>query len=116
MSKAPDPRTSSAYRKFRDEFCAPKLGARCWLCGELIHYHQRPRHRLGPSLDHLVPLSRGGSLLDPSNARLAHYGCNCARGNGLSRRGNPRTDPYRKAIEREPFGNDRTPNNYSRKW
>ncbi|MFF2475095.1 HNH endonuclease [Streptomyces sp. NPDC058066] len=48
---------------------------------------QHPRQRRRPpaplafTLDHLVPLSLGGDLLDPANARSAHRRCNSARGN-----------------------------------
>ncbi|MFF3243368.1 HNH endonuclease [Streptomyces sp. NPDC002870] len=31
------------------------------------------------TLDHAVPLSKGGSLLDPANARSMHRRCNSAR-------------------------------------
>jgi len=74
------PRSTSAYKALAREVCRPRPGARCWLCNEQIVFHLRPRHPLGPSLDHVVPLAKGGSLLAPGNARLAHYGCNSSRG------------------------------------
>ncbi|MGW0633441.1 HNH endonuclease [Streptomyces sp. NPDC002758] len=40
--------------------------------------------RMTNALDHEVPLSKGGSLLDPANARAAHRRCNSARGNRLT--------------------------------
>lgn len=43
----------------------------CWLCG----------HGGADSVDHVIPRSRGGSLLDPSNLRPAHLRCNIQRGN-----------------------------------
>lgn len=81
-----NPRNGSRYRTL----CARQrnLGLPCWLCGHDIRYDIR-----GPdagkdgdafTLDHLVPLSRGGSLLDPANARSAHRRCNSARGNRTS--------------------------------
>nr|WP_256122652.1 HNH endonuclease [Streptomyces sp. LUP47B] len=33
------------------------------------------------TLDHEQPLSKGGNLLDPANARPAHRKCNSSRGN-----------------------------------
>lgn len=68
-----------AYRNAAEAICAPRWGAICWLCREPIEYGLRPRHPRGPSLDHIVPLNQGGSLLDPANHALAHYGCNTAR-------------------------------------
>ncbi|MFD6684170.1 HNH endonuclease, partial [Micromonospora parva] len=58
-----------------------RLGLPCWICGNEIGYRLDARHRLSFTLDHLVPLSRGGSLLDPANARSAHRACNSGRGN-----------------------------------
>jgi 5-methylcytosine-specific restriction endonuclease McrA len=43
----------------------------CWLCG----------HPGANSVDHVVPLSKGGARLDPANLRPAHMICNSRRGN-----------------------------------
>ncbi|WP_371674455.1 HNH endonuclease [Streptomyces sp. NBC_00289] len=53
----------------------------CWLCGHNIDPRLDPRHPMSWTLDHLVPLSRGGDLLDPANARPAHRRCNSSKGN-----------------------------------
>jgi 5-methylcytosine-specific restriction endonuclease McrA len=42
------------------------------------------KHPLAFTLDHLVPLSKGGDLLDPINARSAHRRCNSRRGNRMT--------------------------------
>jgi 5-methylcytosine-specific restriction endonuclease McrA len=57
------------------------LGMPCARCGHAINPHLDPRHPLSFTLDHIVPLSLGGSLLDPANARSMHRRCNSARGN-----------------------------------
>lgn len=78
-----NPRNGRPYRRF----CAQQRALRlpCWLCGEPIRYDitGRPagRHPDAFTLDHIVPISRGGRLLDPANARSAHRRCNSARGN-----------------------------------
>lgn len=41
----------------------------CWLCGT-------PG---ADSVDHVIPLSKGGPELDPANLRPAHGRCNSAR-------------------------------------
>lgn len=56
----------------------------CWLCGEPIHWGADPRSPRAPSVDHVVPRSLGGNPLDLANCRLAHLGCNAARGNRLA--------------------------------
>ncbi|WP_262058537.1 HNH endonuclease [Streptomyces sp. STR69] len=66
----------------------------CWWCGGPIRYditgYAAQRHRDAFTLDHATPLSRGGDLLDPANARSAHRRCNSARGN--------RTDAARQPV------------------
>lgn len=54
---------------------------RCWVCGEPIdRSSEDPRAPDAISLDHQVPVSRGG--VDAlSNLKLAHVRCNRARGN-----------------------------------
>lgn len=54
-------------------------GLACWLCGHPIDYSLRWPHTMSFSLDHVVPLEHGGSLLDPANAASAHVKCNCRR-------------------------------------
>lgn len=60
-------------------------GDRCALClgehGPVILDRDDPAYsKLGPSVEHKLPRSRGGSD-DPSNLTLAHRRCNSARGN-----------------------------------
>ena len=57
------------------------LGLACSLCGEPIDYTAPPRTSRSFSVDHVTPLTKGGSLLDPANLQPAHYGCNSAKGN-----------------------------------
>ncbi|MFD8404653.1 HNH endonuclease [Streptomyces anulatus] len=80
---AGNPRTGRAYRRLCDWLRAQRLP--CWLCGHNIAYEVRGpeagKHPLAFTLDHEQPLSKGGDLLDPANARAAHRRCNSARGN-----------------------------------
>lgn len=70
--------------------CAAQRALRlpCWWCGQAIDYtitgRRAQRDREAFTLDHAVPLSRGGSLLDPTNALSAHRRCNSSRGNRLT--------------------------------
>ena len=50
----------------------------CWLCGQPVNKNLRGTDPLGPSVDHVVPLARGGSNAR-GNLRLAHFGCNSSR-------------------------------------
>jgi 5-methylcytosine-specific restriction endonuclease McrA len=51
---------------------------RCGICREPIRAKTGPRR---PSVDHIVPLSRGGQH-ELSNLQAAHYVCNLAKNNG----------------------------------
>jgi len=53
----------------------------CGLCGLAVDPLTRHPSRLSASLDHIVPLGRGGSHTYP-NVQLAHLGCNIAKGPG----------------------------------
>lgn len=52
---------------------------RCQLCGRKVA-KTLPPHPLSPTLDHIVPLSRGGAH-EPRNVQLAHWRCNVRRWN-----------------------------------
>lgn len=76
---AGNPRNGRPYRRLVAALKA--AGYPCWICGHNIPPDLDARHPLSFTLDHLVPLSRGGDLLDPANARSAHRRCNSTRGN-----------------------------------
>ncbi|MEV7712303.1 HNH endonuclease [Streptomyces sp. NPDC088270] len=76
---AGNPRNGRPYRRLVDEL--RRRGDPCWICGHDIPPGIDARHPLSFTLDHAVPISRGGALLDPANARSAHRSCNSARGN-----------------------------------
>lgn len=51
----------------------------CWLCNEPVDMEDDPKiGDWSPSLDHVIPRSRGGSH-DPENLRTAHRWCNSVR-------------------------------------
>lgn len=47
----------------------------CGLCGELVDRERRHPDPLAPSLDHILPLARGGTN-DLSNLQISHLRCN----------------------------------------
>lgn len=52
---------------------------RCGLCGQPVDLKVM-KGREQPSIDHIIPLSRGG-LDERCNTQLAHCGCNSKKGN-----------------------------------
>ncbi|GIH91955.1 HNH endonuclease [Planobispora siamensis] len=77
-------RTGRPYRTLREQLRNSPAGRVCWICGHGIDLRLPARHPLSWSLDHVVPLDRGGDELNPANARAAHYGCNSRKGNRMS--------------------------------
>ncbi len=63
-------------------------GWTCWLCGHRVDPHAPIGSPSSPTVDHVVPRSRGGSN-DVANLRLAHRRCNGRRGNHLPELGWP---------------------------
>lgn len=58
---------------------AERDGWRCHLCGGKVPQREHRGRPLDPEIDHLVPVSAGGSD-EPSNVALAHRKCNMSRG------------------------------------
>ena len=52
----------------------------CHLCGEMVDETLPRLAKMGASLDHVVPISKGGTD-EPENLKLAHFICNVRKGN-----------------------------------
>lgn len=86
--------TTRAYRRaqaiiFKQTVCQRCFNAKGPIvrqrCDPAVHPHHArlaycPTHPLAPSLGHKQDLQHGGSVLDPRNHRLEHYGCNSSAG------------------------------------
>lgn len=57
----------------------------CHLCHRPVDKTLSGRDPFGPTVDHRIPRSQGGPLLDRSNLALAHLRCNAAKKNRLPR-------------------------------
>jgi len=62
---------------------AERDGWTCQLCDGPVDKDLSWPHPLSKSLDHIEPLSLGGSH-DPGNVQLAHLRCNTAKGNRVA--------------------------------
>jgi 5-methylcytosine-specific restriction endonuclease McrA len=78
---------SYKYRARRLNFAPSKLAIAyiynytCWICGQLIDLSLDYNHKSALTLDHVIPLARGGTD-DLDNLRPAHRACNSKRGAG----------------------------------
>lgn len=64
------------------EDLAIRDGRRCQICLKKLDLRLPSTHDYGPTLDHILPVSRGGTN-ESNNLRLAHRICNMKRGNRL---------------------------------
>jgi hypothetical protein len=68
-------------------------GWRCYLCGELVKRDVPRTDPDGPTIDHVVPLSRGGTD-DLANVATAHWRCNRDKGSRRVAVGPSQVDTY----------------------
>lgn len=61
---------------------AERDGWVCGICVEVIDQAAKWPAPGSPSIDHVIPLSRGG-IHDPDNVQLAHLSCNSSKGDRL---------------------------------
>lgn len=53
-------------------------GHECMLCGTPMEMDKSVPHPLAPTIDHIVPLARGGTH-EPANVQAAHFLCNATK-------------------------------------
>lgn len=71
-------RTGRPWLRVREQVILEEVD--CGICGGVVDKSLRYPDPRSASVDHVVPLSRGGDLLDRLNLRLAHWSCNTKRG------------------------------------
>lgn len=70
-------RSAFVQRVYRKEIFE-RDGWRCQLCHKKVNKHLSAPHPMSASLDHIIPLARGGTH-EPSNCQLAHLTCNSTK-------------------------------------
>lgn len=75
------------YRATLRNLSVEKMGDRdnwtCHICREPVNPLLPSNHREGASVDHVIPLSRGGSD-EPENLKLSHWICNVRKSNKVN--------------------------------
>ncbi len=51
----------------------------CALCGRPVNFDLKFPNPMSPTIDHIVPVAKGGHPSDISNLQLAHLACNRAK-------------------------------------
>lgn len=57
----------------------------CALCGKPVDFSLRYPNPMAKSIDHIIPINRGGHPSDISNLQLAHWCCNRKKADKLQR-------------------------------
>lgn len=63
-----------AYENARKKILATQTV--CGICGKPVDFSYKYPHPLSPTVDHIIPVSKGGHPSDLSNLQLAHRCCN----------------------------------------
>lgn len=63
-----------AYEKARQKIL--KTQTHCGICGKPVDFSYTYPHPLSPTVDHIIPVSKGGHPSDINNLQLAHRCCN----------------------------------------
>ena len=71
-------KSGSGHSPYRELDIFERDGWACQLCGRRINRRLRHPHRLSKTIDHIVPLSKGGFDC-PKNVQAAHFGCNSGK-------------------------------------
>lgn len=66
-----------AYDKAREVIL--KTQDHCGICGKPVDFSLKYPHPMSPTVDHIIPVSKGGHPSDPANLQLAHRCCNRAK-------------------------------------
>lgn len=48
----------------------------CGICGHPVDFSLKPPHPMAPTIDHIIPIAKGGHPSDIDNLQLAHWTCN----------------------------------------
>ena len=83
-------RATDARRSHKRRAAGPKVmsvdqiaardGCACYVCGRRVDLSLSGSAKWGPTIEHRIPVSRGGTN-DPENLALSHRYCNVSRGN-----------------------------------
>ena len=55
----------------------------CGICSKPVEFSYKAPHPLSPTVDHIIPVSKGGHPSDISNLQLAHRCCNRQKSDSL---------------------------------
>ena len=73
-----DGKAKSSYEKAKKIIYASQ--SNCAICGRAVDFDKRFPDPWSPTLDHIVPIAKGGDPASIENLQLAHLQCNRIKG------------------------------------
>ena len=89
-----------------------KTQTHCALCGGEIDKSLKCPHPQSAVVDEIIPVSKGGSPIDPANVQLAHWECNARKSDAILAGG---SDNKKQKINLPPLTKN-LPTRQSRNW
>ena len=82
MAKRYRPDMDGAFRSAYDKNRKRVLNENdvCAICGLPIDKRLKFPHPMSPTVDHIIPVAKGGHPSDPTNLQIAHLICNQVKG------------------------------------
>lgn len=74
----------------------------CGICGRPVDMSLRYPNPMAKSIDHIIPISKGGHPSDISNLQLAHWECNRQKSNKISMEDIKKNGDLKRASETIP--------------
>lgn len=59
----------------------------CGICGHPVDFSLKPPHPMSATIDHIIPIAKGGHPSDISNLQLAHWTCNRQKSDKIFKQG-----------------------------
>lgn len=106
-----NPRYANPRERRRIRQWLLKTQTHCALCGGEIDKRLKCPHPDSAVVDEIIPISKGGSPIDPNNVQLAHWKCNARKSDSL-----PQTDQNNKTNYKMPSKTKNLPTVQSRQW
>lgn len=73
----------------------------CGICGKPVDFSYKYPHPLSPTVDHIIPVAKGGHPSDMDNLQLAHRCCNREKSDKLFASNRPQVDQEEKIISNQ---------------
>jgi len=59
----------------------------CGICGHPVDFSLKSPHPMSATIDHIIPIAKGGHPSDISNLQLAHWTCNRQKSDKIFKQG-----------------------------